>query len=150
MTAKDYIHSTSIRVRYAETDQMGVAYYANYLIWFEQARTEHFNSLGWSYREAEARGYYLPVVEARCRYKAPAGYDDLLKIESWVESWDKIRITIGYRALLESSGKLLAEGETAHVWTHRDLKVRTIPDDLIPMLPSEARGRAGEGEKSEG
>ena len=128
------VKSTLIRVRYAETDQMGVAYYANFLIWFEQARTEYLHALGWPYRQAEERGFYLPVVEVKCRYKAPARYDDLLRIDSRIADYTAIRITMGYQVCHHESGRLLAEGQTVHVWTDRDLKILTMPEDLRTLL----------------
>src|SRR5204863_4018597 len=75
-------HRTHIRVRYAETDQMGVVYYANYFVWFEVARTDLLRTLGWTYREMEASGVMLPVIEAHCEYRRPARYDDEIEVRT--------------------------------------------------------------------
>src|SRR5205823_7893786 len=81
-TVSTRIAESRVRVRYAETDQMGVTYYANYLVWFEVGRTDLLRHNGWSYREMELDGYSLPVIEAQCSYKAPAQYDDDLEVRT--------------------------------------------------------------------
>src|ERR1700754_1184388 len=92
----------TIRVRYAETDQMGVVYYANYFVWFEIGRVELMRSLGFEYRELEEQDQcFLPVVEANCRYQAPAGYDDVLTLETRVLNQRTSMIRFGYRLLRE-------------------------------------------------
>lgn len=125
-----------VRVRYGETDQMAVAFYARYLDWFEVARTEFMHAIGWPYRLAEERGWCLPVAEVRCRYKAPAHYDDVLRIETRIADWTDIRVTIAYRVFHHESDRLLAEGETLHVWTGMDFKVRRMPPDLKTLFLS--------------
>jgi len=79
-------HETEMRVRYQETDNMGVVYYGSYFTWFEIARTEYFRSLGLVYRELETKGAYLMVASASCQYKYPARYDDLVRIQAWVDN----------------------------------------------------------------
>ena len=111
---------TELRVRYAETDQMGVVYYANYLIWFEVARVEFMRSLGFDYKQMEMEdGCILPVIEATCRYKAPARYDDLILIEAGPILLRGSLLKFAYRIIRASNARdgqlLLAEGETAHV-----------------------------------
>ena len=90
-------HTIELRVRYEETDQMGVVYYANYLVWFEVARTEHFRAKGIEYRKIEdEEKLYIPVIEACCRYKAPLKYDDLVTVTSKVTDAGSSRITFEY------------------------------------------------------
>ncbi|MDY6825772.1 MAG: thioesterase family protein [Bacillota bacterium] len=107
-------HETRIRVRYEETDQMGVVYYANYLVWFEVGRTELMRNLGLTYKEFEKSNLYLPVLKAYCEYKQPARYDDDLRVITRLESAQNIRITFNYE--IKKSGKLLASGYTEHAF----------------------------------
>jgi acyl-CoA thioester hydrolase len=108
------VSETSLRVRYAETDRMGVVYYANYLVWFEVARADLLRSLGWTYREMEESGISLPVIEARCEYKAPARYDDeiVIRTEGWMRS--PVRMEFAYRVSRTADGVLSASGITVH------------------------------------
>ncbi len=104
--------SIPYRVPYADTDQMQVVYYGNYLTYFERIRNEVLRSAGFSYRELEAMGYALPVKEARVNYHAPATYDDLLELSGWCESLKGVRLTI--RCEVRRDGVLLADGYTLH------------------------------------
>ncbi len=103
-----------VRVRYADTDQMGFVYYGNYLRWFEIGRTEMLRSFGMSYREVEAAGIRLPVLEARCRYHRPARYDDEVTIETTLAGLGRASMRFAYRVLHGADGELLAEGGTEH------------------------------------
>lgn len=136
-------HTISIRVRYAETDQMGVVYYANFFVWFEIGRVELMRSLGFDYREIEEQAAcFLPVVEANCRYKAPARYDDLLTLETRVLSQRTSMIRFGYRLLREAadaSPVLLAEGETVHVVVDRAMQKTPLPERFAEALRSMSR-----------
>jgi acyl-CoA thioester hydrolase len=105
----------TIRVRYAETDQMGWVYHSHYLTWFEIGRTEFIRSRGVPYRDIEARGYLLPLVEASLRLRRPARYDDLLTIRTRVAEMASRRIVFGYEILREA--ELLASGTSTHVCT---------------------------------
>jgi acyl-CoA thioester hydrolase len=116
------ICETTLRVRYAETDQMSVVYHSNYLIWFEVGRVELLRQLGFSYREMEQDGINLPVVEAKCRYKHPACYDDELTIRTRLSQMRSSLLRFHYEVVRKSDGRLLAEGETAHVVVGRDRK----------------------------
>ena len=118
--SKDYTLTTTIRARYSETDQMGVVYNANYLAWFEIARTELCRQWGVSYADWEKEGLLLPVVEAHCRYKHPACYDE--QIQLWCRVADvKIHsVTFEYRIMRLSDYKLIAEGWTKHGCTDRE------------------------------
>ena len=109
------VHVTSLRVRYAETDRMGVVYYANYLVYFEVARVEYLRAAGADYRALEEEGYLAPVVEARCRYHAPAYYDDLLRVETRLVDVRRARFGFDYR-VLRGADELIAAGHTSHVW----------------------------------
>ncbi len=121
--------STAIRVRYAETDQMGVVYYANYLVWFEIGRTDFCRQCGFAYREMECEdGLYIMVAEARCRYKAPARYDDRIEVRTSLREARKRVLVFGYEIYRQPGEELLAEGETVHVITDRDGHPCVLPD----------------------
>jgi acyl-CoA thioester hydrolase len=123
------IVETTLRVRYAETDQMGIAYYANYLAWFEVGRTEWCRATGFTYRDMEQHeGILLMVAEAHCRYKSPARYDDVLIIKTKVNSFKKRLIVFGYEVLDHASGQLLATGETTHTITDIEGRLRSLPE----------------------
>jgi len=107
--------STSrIRVRYAETDQMGVVYYANYFVWFEVARTDLLRESGWNYRDMESDGFSLPVIEARCAYAQSAKYDDELEVRTTGEMLSPVRVQFNYEIVRASDGATLATGHTVH------------------------------------
>lgn len=120
---------TPIRVRYAETDQMGVVYHANYFIWFELGRTDFCRQCGFAYREMEsADGLYIMVAEARCRYKAPARYDDEIEVRTSLRDARKRVLVFAYEIYRPAGDEVLAEGETVHVVTDRDGRPRVLPD----------------------
>jgi acyl-CoA thioester hydrolase len=131
-------HLATIRVRYAETDQMGVVYYANYFVWFEIGRVELMRSLGFEYRELEEQDRcYLPVVEANCRYRAPARYDDELTLETRVLNQRTSVIRFGYRLLrpmADAEPVLLAEGETVHVVVDQAMQRTRLPERFAAAL----------------
>ena len=108
-----------VRVTYHDTDQMGVVYYANYLVWFEIGRTELLRQTGSSYRAFEQRGFILPVIRCVCDYKRPARYDDLIRISTCISSLSRASISFQYRIFHHESNELLAEGETRHALTDR-------------------------------
>lgn len=105
---------TRLRVRYAETDAMGVAYHSNFIIWFEVGRVELFRQLGFTYKQLEQEGFHLPVAEARCRYKAPVYYDDELVIRTQIKRVRKFMVHFWYEVLRAGNDRVLAEGETVH------------------------------------
>lgn len=124
---------TELRVRYAETDQMGVVYYANYLVWFELGRVEFMRSLGFDYKQMEVEdGCILPVIEATCRYKAPARYDDVILIDAWPVLLRGSLLKFGYRVLRAPSARedqlVLAEGETVHVVCDASMQKCLMPE----------------------
>jgi acyl-CoA thioester hydrolase len=118
-----------VRVRYAETDQMGVVYHANYLVWFEVGRVELLRSLGFDYKHMEAEdGIGIAVVEATARYKAPARYDDDLLVRTRVRVVRAALIKFTYEVLRAADGVLLCEGETTHVVVNREMKMALLPE----------------------
>ncbi|MFY0542927.1 acyl-CoA thioesterase [Brevibacillus sp. H7] len=116
------IYSTQIRVRYSETDQMGVVYHANYLNWFEVGRTEFFRQAGFRYRDLEKKGILLPVAEANVSFKQPALYDDLVDIRTWIADITPVRLTYAYEVYRVADEQLLVFGRTMHVFTNAALK----------------------------
>ncbi len=130
--------TTTLRVRYAETDQMGVAYYANYFVWCEIGRVELMRQLGFDYREMEVEhNCHLPVVEASCRYKSPARYDDQIVIETRVAALRSSVIKFAYRLLRAGNGAepvLLAEAETVHVVVDRQMQKRPMPEPYFSAI----------------
>jgi acyl-CoA thioester hydrolase len=130
-----------VRVRYAETDQMGVVYHANYFVWFEVGRVELLRQLGFSYRDMEQNdGCFIAVVDARCRYKAPARYDDEIIVRTHLKNVRESLVHFGYALVRASDGVLLAEGETTHIVTDAEMEVRVIPEKYMKVF-REATGR---------
>ena len=122
------VQSTSrIRVRYAETDQMGVVYYANYFVWFEVARTDLLRESGWNYREMESDGFSLPVIEARCTYVQSAKYDDEIEVRTGGEMLSAVRVQFNYEIVRASDGATLATGSTVHATLDRAGKPCRLP-----------------------
>ena len=130
-----HVGEVKIRVRYAETDQMGVVYHANYFVWFEVGRVEFLRAMGFSYREMEENdACFIAVVDARCRYKAPAHYDDEITVRTSLKNVRESFIHFGYELVRVSDGALLAEGETMHVVTDAEMKRRTIPEKYMQLF----------------
>jgi acyl-CoA thioester hydrolase len=121
-----------LRVRYAETDKMGVVYYANFFIYFEEARGAHLRSIGYSYSALEEKGYFTPVKEAFCEYLSPAYYEDILTIKLKVEILREASFKYIYE--VERGDKLVARGYTIHVLVNKELKPVRIPDGLKRAL----------------
>jgi acyl-CoA thioester hydrolase len=105
---------SSLRVRYAETDKMGVVYYANYLVWFEVGRADLLRSLGWTYREMEHAGVSLPVIEAHCEYHRPARYDDEIEVRTEGRMLSPVRMEFQYKVFRRDDQVLTASGRTVH------------------------------------
>ena len=123
----DNWYETEVRVRYAETDQMGIAHHSNYLIWFEAGRSDLCRQKGFSYQEMEEGDSLLVVAEARVRYKSPAFYDDLLTIRTRVAETRSRSVRFVYEVYRGSDDRLLADGETVHLVTDRTRKVKSLP-----------------------
>jgi acyl-CoA thioester hydrolase len=124
-----------IRVRYAETDQMGVAYYANYLVWFEVGG-EFCRRKGFNYSKLESLGYRLVVTDAHCHYRNSARYDELVTVRTWLKEVRKRMITFGYHILRRDRGKeeLIAEGETRHVNLDSNGAPKSLPKEFLIFL----------------
>jgi acyl-CoA thioester hydrolase len=120
---------TVVRVRYAETDKMGIVYYANYLIYFEIGRVEYLRQRGLDYRRMELEDDSFTVVaEANCRYRRPARYDDALRIRTSVTNFKRRTITFGYEIVHDETGDLLATGETIHVVCDSNGRPKALPE----------------------
>ncbi len=131
-----------LRVRYAETDQMGVVYHANYFIWFEVGRVELLRQLGFSYRDMEQNDQcFIAVVDARCRYKAPARYDDEVIVRTRLKNVRESLMHFGYELVRATDALVLAESETTHIVTDGEMKVRAIPEKYMKVF-REAMGKA--------
>jgi acyl-CoA thioester hydrolase len=129
-----------IRVRYSETDQMGVVYHTNYLNWFELGRTEMIRELGYPYSAIEAQGLFLPVVEAEIKFRGPARYDDEIEIYTRVASFTNVRIAFVCEIRRvdalgsDAAGTLLVSGLTRHVWVNRSWKPARLDKELPELL----------------
>jgi acyl-CoA thioester hydrolase len=129
------IIETRFRVRYAETDQMGVVYYANYLVWMELGRVEYCRAVGVRYRDMEEQdGVLLAVAKAECRYVQPARYDEEILIETGIAKAHARLVTFRYRIKRGGDGQLLAEGETTHVFCDRSMQRRKLPPKYWPAF----------------
>jgi acyl-CoA thioester hydrolase len=127
--------STSlVRVRYAETDKMGVVYYAHYLVWFEIGRTEWLRETGWTYRAMEDDGLGLPVIEAHCEYRAGARYDEDLEIRTRGRLVSAVRLAFDYEVVRRSSGQVIATGFTVHATVDRSGRPVRLPARVKELL----------------
>lgn len=134
------VNESRIRVRYAETDQMGVVYHANHFIWFEIGRVELLRQLGFSYKDMEQRdNCFIAVVDARCRYKAPAVYDDEIVVRTWLKNIRESAIHFGYELVRVEDGTLLAEGETTHIVADAQMRKTVLPEKYMKVF----RGAVG-------
>ena len=125
---------TTVRVRYAETDRMGVVYYANYLVWFEVGRTEWLRETGWSYREMETDGVGLPVIEAHCEYRQPARYDDRIEIVTRASLLTPVRIRFDYEVVRAQDQALAAAGYTVHAAVDPAGRPCRLPERVRALL----------------
>lgn len=130
---------TRVRVRYADTDQMGVAYYANYFVWFEVARTEWLREAGWTYREMEAQGISLPVVEAHCDYRQPARYDDEVEVAARATLMSPVRIRFDYEVTVAGAPATAATGHTVLAAVGRDGRPCRLPERLRALLEGQGQ-----------
>lgn len=137
-------YTTDIRVRYSETDQMGIVYHANYLAWFEVGRTEWLRESGYTYRALEGEGLIMPVTEVGCKYHQSAHYDDLIRVTTWIESYNRVRMRFGYEVRRED-GTLLVTGFTEHVFLNENghvVRLHKTHPELYEEIASKARDRA--------
>jgi acyl-CoA thioester hydrolase len=132
-------NESRLRVRYAETDQMGVVYHSNYFIWFEVGRVELLRQLGFSYRDMEREDNCLiAVVDARCRYRAPAVYDDQLIVRTQIRNVRESAVHFGYELRRAGDGTLLAEGETTHMVINSNKEIAKFPEKYLVALRAAA------------
>lgn len=132
-------HTTTYRVIYGDTDNMGMAYYANYLRWFEIGRTELLRQWGLPYSEIEARGIFLPVAEAHCKYHTPARYDALLQIAAILDTDVKGGMKIDYRITSSDGGTLHATGYTRHAFVTNDGRVTRPPRFIRDLIAQQQK-----------
>jgi acyl-CoA thioester hydrolase len=126
------VNETRLRVRYAETDQMGVVYHSNHLIWFEVGRVELMRQMGFLYSDMEREdGCFIAVAEVKCRYRAPVYYDEEVLVRTRLKSVRKSVVVFSYDLVRAGDGKLLAEGETTHVVTNSEMKVAPLPEKYL-------------------
>ena len=128
------IHEIKTRVRYQETDQMGVVYYANFFVYFEMGRTEYLRNLGLPYSELEKEQVYFPVTEAHCRFRSPAYYDDILVIQTWISEIKHATIEFSYKVLRESDNNIVVEGCTKLACLNASRKPTPMPEKLRKLL----------------
>ena len=128
MTHHDFEH----RVTYSETDRMGFAYYANYLVWFEIGRTELIRAAGLVYKDLEDIGYMLPVIEASCRFIRQVHYDDLLTIRTRVSEFRGVRLGFSYKIIKD--GQVMAEGDTMHAFMDKDGRPKKLTREILDRL----------------
>lgn len=125
-------HETRLRVRYAETDQMGVVYHSNHLIWFEVGRVELMREMGFSYRDMEREdGRFIAVAEVTCRYRAPVFYDDEILIRTRLKTARESVVVFSYELVRADTNALVAEGETTHIVTDSKMKVAALPEKYL-------------------
>lgn len=126
------MNKLDIRISYRDTDQMGMVYYANYLVFFERGRTELLRDLGFTYKEMEEKGLYFPVINAQCNYHMPAKYDDVITVETRISELKNASIVFYYEIKMQD--KLLASGTTKHPLVNKSFKPTRIPQDLKALL----------------
>jgi acyl-CoA thioester hydrolase len=134
MTESKPPQAINLRVRYAETDKMGVVYHANYFVWFEIGRCEVLREIGKSYRDLEEAGIGLPVIEAHCEYRSPARYDDELQVRTWRELLSPVRVEFRYEVSRPSDGVINAVGRTVHAAVDATGRPCRVPDYLRDLL----------------
>ncbi len=131
------VAESRVKVRYAETDQMGVAYYANYLVWFEVGRSQYCNDCGFSYRDMEKEtGLFMIVAEAHCRYLTPARYEDELVIRTRVVELNRRTLRFGYE-IAKVDGTAVASGETLHALINKEGRLSSMPEKYLSLLRSD-------------
>jgi len=134
-------HEARLRVRYAETDQMGVVYHSNHLIWFEIGRVELMRGMGFSYRDMEREdGCFIAVAEVKCRYRAPVYYDEEVLVRTRLKAVRESVVVFSYELVRAEGGTLLAEGETTHIVTDSEMKVAALPERYLTAF-REAMGK---------
>ncbi|SFX59596.1 acyl-CoA thioester hydrolase [Thermoactinomyces sp. DSM 45891] len=145
MNASNYVSQSSIQVRYQETDQMGVVYHSNYLVWFEIGRTAYTHDLGYSYRELEKLGVMLPLIEVKANYRAPARYDDEVIVYTTCTEASGSRLIFEYEIKRKRDQVLLTTGHSIHVWVNKEMKrvnmKEKFPDLYATLVASATQKR---------
>ncbi len=131
--------TTEERVRYVETDKMGVVHHSVYFHWFEVGRTELMRNLGMSYKEMEESGVIIPVVEAHCKYIAPAEYDDIILIKTGIKEKSRVTITFDYKITKKKNNKVLVKGWTKHTFINQEGKIIELPKDFMKQIKKNER-----------
>jgi acyl-CoA thioester hydrolase len=131
-------HETQIRIRYKDTDRMGVVYYGNYLTFFEVGRTELMRQIGIPNSDLEARGYTLPVVDATATYRGNVGYDEIITVRTTISGVTRVRIRFDYQ-VLDLSGRLLVTGHTIHACLDSSMKPARVPEDVRIAIGNSGR-----------
>ena len=136
------VFEAQLRVRYAETDQMGVVYHSNYIVWFEVGRVELLRQLGFTYRDMEQQDdTHIAVADVHCRFKSPARYDDLITVRTWLVNVRESLLHFGYEIVRAADGKALAEGDSVHIVVDSAFKRMHLPGKCMgPLL--EAAGKS--------
>ena len=129
-----FIHTYFVRVRYADTDQMGVVYHARYLEWFEAARAEMLRDMGMVYKQLEQSGIYMPVVEAYCRYRKPVKYDELVRVRTALGDISRSKIRLDYEVQGERDETVRVEGYTVHCFMDESGKPRRASQELLSFF----------------
>ena len=132
MTEQTQKVETEMVVRYAETDQMGIAHHSNYPVWFEIGRTDFFKKIGFPYSQIESMGILLPLTDMKCKFIKPAKYEDTIVIETQISTLKHVRVGFHYDVYHKQMGTLIASGETNHGWTDRQL----IPIGIEEKFPA--------------
>jgi acyl-CoA thioester hydrolase len=129
-----HISTSTVRVRYAETDKMGVVYYAHYLVWFEIGRTDWLRETGWTYRAMEAEGLALPVIECHCEYKLGARYDDEIEVRTEARLVSPVRLAFDYQLVRRADGVAIASGYTVHATIDTARRPTRLPARVRDLL----------------
>lgn len=145
MPASEPVASTRYRILYRDVDRMGVLYYSRYFDLFEMGRTEWAREQGWRYRDMEdLQGLMLPVTEARCRYRAPIGFDDVAIVKTWVEAWSRATIRYGFELWSEEANRCCAEAQVELACLRRaDFRPAALPEAFHSILRSRVPDREG-------
>jgi acyl-CoA thioester hydrolase, YbgC/YbaW family len=129
-----YISETKIKVRYAETDQMGIVHHSNYLIWFEAGRTDFIKGSKISYTEMEQEGILIPLAESNCKYIVGAKYEDELIIKTWVKELTLVKVEFNYSVIREKDEKEIAKGSTLHVFVSKEFKIINLKKSNLEIF----------------
>lgn len=144
LSSPNSVNETRLRVRYAETDQMGVVHHSNHFVWFEVGRVELLRQLGFSYRDMESDDHcFIAVAEAKCRYRAPTRYDEEVVVRTRLLNVRESVVHFGYELRRAADGALLAEGETTHIVTDAAMKVAALPDKYLNAFRAAAGKQGG-------